>query len=98
MPVGGGQEDLVTDSLHRGDWGNFAVTNNGLYLVDSDAKVGPAIMFYNFQTRRLSPILTFEKDPCPVGPNLAASRDGRTLFYSQVEFENSTVSMVENFQ
>jgi Tol biopolymer transport system component/DNA-binding winged helix-turn-helix (wHTH) protein len=98
MPVGGGQEDLVTDSLHRGDWGNFAVTNNGLYLVDSDAKVGPAIMFYNFQTRRLSPILTFEKDPCPGGPNLAASRDGRTLFYSQVEFENSTVSMVENFQ
>ena len=98
MPVGGGQEDLVTDSLHRGYWGNFAVTNNGLYLVDSDAKVGPAIMFYNFQTRRLSPILTFEKDPCPGGPNLAASRDGRTLFYSQVEFENSTISMAENFQ
>ena len=98
MPVGGGQEDLVTDSLHRGYWGNFAVTDNGLYLVDSDAKGGPAIMFYNFQTRRLSPVLTFERQPVPGGPNLAASRDGRTLLYSQVEFENSTVSMVENFQ
>jgi Tol biopolymer transport system component/DNA-binding winged helix-turn-helix (wHTH) protein len=98
MPAGGGQEDLVTDSLHRGYWGNFAVTDNGLYLVDSDAKGGPAIMFYNFQTRRLSPILTFEKHPVPGSPNLAASRDGRTLFYSQVEFENSTISMVENFQ
>jgi Tol biopolymer transport system component len=98
MPVGGGQEDLVTDSLHRGYWGNFAVTDNGLYLVDSDAKGGPAIMFYNFQTRRLSPILTFEKRPVPGSPNLAASRDGRTLFYSQVEFENSTISMAENLQ
>ena len=98
MPVGGGQEVLVTDSLHLGYWGNFAVTDNGLYLVDADAKGGPALMYYNFQTRRLSPILTFEKDPVTWTPNLAASRDGRTLLYAQVEFENSTISMAENFQ
>jgi Tol biopolymer transport system component len=98
MPVGGGQEVLVTDSLHLGYWGNFAVTDNGLYLVDADAKGAPAIMYYNFQTRRLSPILTFEKGPVPWTPNLAASRDGRTLLYAQVEFANSTISMAENFQ
>jgi Tol biopolymer transport system component/DNA-binding winged helix-turn-helix (wHTH) protein len=98
MPVGGGQEVLVTDSLHLGYWGNFAVTDNGLYLVDADAKGGPAIMYYNFQTQRLSPILTFEKGPVPWTPNLAASRDGRTLLYAQVEFANSTISMAENFQ
>ena len=98
MPVGGGQEVLVTDSLHLGYWGNFAVTDNGLYLVDADAKGGPAIMYYNFQTQRLSPILTFEKTPVTWTPNLAASRDGRTLLYAQVEFENSTISMAENFQ
>jgi hypothetical protein len=55
-------------------------------------------MYYNFQTQRLSPILTFEKGPVPWVPNLAASRDGRTLLYAQVEFENSTISMAENFQ
>jgi Tol biopolymer transport system component/DNA-binding winged helix-turn-helix (wHTH) protein len=98
MPVGGGQEVLVTDSLHVGYWGNFAVTDNGLYLVDADAKNGPAILYYNFQTQRLSPILTFEKGPVPWTPNLAASRDGRTLLYAQVEFANSTISMAENFQ
>jgi Tol biopolymer transport system component/DNA-binding winged helix-turn-helix (wHTH) protein len=98
MSVGGGQEDLVTDSLHLGYWGHFAVTENGLYLVDADAKGGSALMYYNFQTRRLSPILTFEKQPVPWTPNLAASRDGRTLFYAQVEFEDSTISMAENFQ
>jgi Tol biopolymer transport system component/DNA-binding winged helix-turn-helix (wHTH) protein len=98
MPVGGGQEVLVTGSLHLGYWGNFAVTDNSLYLVDADAKGGPALLYYNFQTRRLSPILTFEKNPVPWTPNLAASRDGRTLLYAQVEFENSSISMAENFQ
>jgi hypothetical protein len=98
IPVGGGQEVLVTDSLHLGYWGHFAVTDNGLYLVDADAKGGLTLMYYNFTTRRLSPIMIFEKTPFPWTPNLSASRDGRTLFYAQVEFENSTISMVENFQ
>jgi Tol biopolymer transport system component/DNA-binding winged helix-turn-helix (wHTH) protein len=98
VPAGGGQEERVTDSLHMGYWGHFAVTDNGLYLVDSDAKGGPAIMYYDFQTGRLSPIMTFKQSPSPGFPNLAASRDGRTLFYAQVEFENNMISMVENFQ
>jgi hypothetical protein len=95
--AGGGEEERVTDSLHRGYWGHFAVTDNGLYLVDSDAKGGPAIMYYNFQTNRLSPITTFKQSTTPWFPNLAASRDGRTLFYAQVEFESNMISMVENF-
>ena len=97
VPVGGGQEERVTDSLHLGYWGHFAVTDNGLYLVDSDAKGGAAIMYYNFQTRRLSSVLTFEQSPNPGFPNLAASRDGRTLFYAPIEFQGSMISMVENF-
>jgi Tol biopolymer transport system component len=66
MPVGGDHEERVTDSLHRGYWGHFAVTDNGLYLVDSDAKDGPAIMYYDFQTRRLSSVLTY-KQSLPLG-------------------------------
>jgi Tol biopolymer transport system component/DNA-binding winged helix-turn-helix (wHTH) protein len=98
VQVGGGLEERVTDSLHRGYWGQFAVTDDGLYFVDSDAKGGPAIMYYNFQTRRLSSVLTFKQSPFPWLPNLAASRDGRTLFCAQGDFENSMISMVENFQ
>jgi Tol biopolymer transport system component/DNA-binding winged helix-turn-helix (wHTH) protein len=98
VPAGGGQEERVTDSLHVGYYSHFAVTDHGLYLVDSDAKGGPAIMYYDFQTGRLSPLMTFKQSPSPWFPNLAASRDGRTLFYAQVEFENNMISMVENFQ
>jgi Tol biopolymer transport system component/DNA-binding winged helix-turn-helix (wHTH) protein len=95
--TGGGEEERVTDSLHRGYWGHFAVTENGLYLVDSDAKDGPAIMYYDFQSKRLSPIMTFKQSLAPWFPNLAASRDGRTLLYAQVEFESNMISMVEDF-
>jgi len=98
VPVGGGQEELVTGRLHRGYWGSFAVTDDGLYFVDSDADGGPAVLYYNLQTRQVSRILTLEKYPALWGPNLAASRDGQTLFYAQIEFENSTISMVEHFQ
>jgi Tol biopolymer transport system component/DNA-binding winged helix-turn-helix (wHTH) protein len=98
LPAEGGLEERVTDSLHRGYWGHFAVTDNGLYFVDSDAKGGPALMYYNFQTRRLSSVLAFKQSPFPWLPNLAASRDGRTLFYAQVEFQSNMISMVENFQ
>ena len=55
-------------------------------------------MCYNFQTRRLSSVLTFKQSTFPWLPNLAASRDGRTLFCVQGDFENSMISMVENFQ
>jgi Tol biopolymer transport system component/DNA-binding winged helix-turn-helix (wHTH) protein len=98
IPIGGGREQNVTDALHCGFWGHFAVTDKGLYLLDSDAKGGPAIKYYDFQTRRLSSVFTLKQPPEPWTPNLAASRDGRSLFYVKLEFENNMISMVENFQ
>jgi Tol biopolymer transport system component len=98
MPVGGGQEERITDALHRGSWGYFAVTDKGIYLLDSDAKGGPAIKYCDFQRRRLSPVVTLQHSPITFYPNLAASRDGRTLFYAQAAFEYNNISMVENFQ
>jgi hypothetical protein len=97
MPVGGGEEQRVTDALHRGCWGHFAVTDSGIYLLDSDAAPKPAIMFYNFQTRLLTPVLQLEEDPVPWMANLAASRDGRTVFFALGNWHNS-LTIAENFQ
>jgi Tol biopolymer transport system component/DNA-binding winged helix-turn-helix (wHTH) protein len=96
MPVGGGEEQQVTDSLHKGCWGHFAVTEAGIYLLDSDAAPKPTIMFYNLQTRLLTPVLQLE-DPVPWGANLAASRDGRTVFFAEADWHNS-ITIAENFQ
>jgi Tol biopolymer transport system component/DNA-binding winged helix-turn-helix (wHTH) protein len=98
MPRGGGEEQHITAALHRGYWGHFAVTDSGIYYVDSDAEPGPAVMYYNFQTRRFTPVLTLKQNPVPwTAANLAASRDGRVVFYVQAEFRNSTITMAENF-
>ena len=98
IPVGGGQEVRITDDLHLGSWGNFAVTERGLYFVNSEAKGGAALLYYNFQTRSLSSVVTLKDPPVIFLPNLAASRDGRTLFYARSGFESNMILMVENFQ
>ena len=77
--------------------GVIAVSENGLYVLDSDSKPGPTIMYYDFQTHRFNPVLTLKQDPVAWTANLAASRDGRTLFFTQGEAKSS-ITMVENFQ
>ena len=96
MPVGGGEEQRVTDALHKGCWGYFAVTDAGIYLLDADAPLKPTIMFYSFQTRLLTPVLQLEY-PNPWVANLASSRDGRTVLFAEGVW-HSSLTMAENFQ
>ena len=99
MPVNGGEARRVTDALHFGYWGEFAVTLDGLYLVDSDADPGPVLMYYAFRTRQLKRILNLNGPPkaIPWSANLGVSRDGRTVLIVLATFRNSLV-MAENLQ
>ena len=96
-PVAGEKEQRITDVLHLGFWGHFAVTEAGLYLVNGEAEPGPSIMYYSFQTRRLTPVITLKMDAVSGTANLAASRDGRTVFFAQGEIKSSIV-MAENLR
>jgi Tol biopolymer transport system component len=95
MPVGGGAEERITDALHRGYWGHFAVTETGIYLLDANAAPRPTIMYYSFQTRQLTPVLQLEEHPVPWVANLSASRDGRTLIFTQW-IPQSSIAMAES--
>ena len=99
IPATGGEAQHVTDALHFGYWGEFAVTENGLYLVDSDADPGPASMYYSFRTRQLKRILNLNGQPKAVAwsANLGASRDGRTVLVVLGTFRSSLV-MAENLR
>jgi Tol biopolymer transport system component len=97
MPVGGGAEERITDALHRGYWGHFGVTETGIYLLDANAAPRPTILYYSFQTRQLTPVLQLEEHPNPGMANLSASRDGRTLIFTQW-IPQSSIFMAENFQ
>jgi Tol biopolymer transport system component/DNA-binding winged helix-turn-helix (wHTH) protein len=98
MPASGGIESpVVTGKPQVGYWGHWAVTESGLYLLDADAEPRPTIGFYSFATRRITPVLSLEMKPSPWQPSLSASRDGRTVFYTQSD-PQSVIKMVENFR
>jgi Tol biopolymer transport system component/DNA-binding winged helix-turn-helix (wHTH) protein len=99
IPVTGGEEQRITDALHIGCWGNFAVTEDGIYLVDSDAEPGPSIMYYAFRARHLTRVLTYSAGhyAVPWVSNLGASPDGRTVFFAQGTSKSSIV-LAENLQ
>ena len=99
IPVAGGQavgdkEQHITAALHPSYWGDYAVIDSGLYLVDSEAKPRPTIMYYDFQTRRLTPVLIPKHNFPYWSPSFAASRDGRTMLFVQQE-HRCTIIMVE---
>lgn len=99
VPVTGGEERRVTSAPHLGYWGHFALVEDGLYLVDSDAKPGPSILYYSFRTRNLTTVLTLNKGQraVPWTANLSASRDGLTLFFAQGASKSSIV-LVDHLQ
>jgi hypothetical protein len=94
VPVEGGDELRLTEAPHLGYWGYFAVTETGIYILDSDYKTGPTILFCSFQNHQLTPVMTLSQNPLPWGANLTASRDGRTLLLAQYKI-TSSISMVE---
>ena len=99
IQVAGGEEQRLTQAPHLGYWGYFSVTEHGLYLVDSDAKGGPAVMYYNFQSRQLKQILTLNggQHIFPWTANLGVSRDGRTVVLAQGTSKSSIV-LADNLQ
>jgi len=94
-PASGGMESLVVaDKPQVGYWGHWAVTRTGLYLLNIEADPKPRIEFYDFATRRTSPVLTIEKKSPRLYPSLSATADGRTIYYTQYD-RQSVIKMME---
>lgn len=95
MPVEGGQESLVLDSLEGGRWNNWAVTDRGVFLVSSHTDEGSVLEFFNFATRRVSKITSFKK---PVSSGLSISGDGRSLLFTLVDRAEGDIMLLEGFR
>jgi Tol biopolymer transport system component/DNA-binding winged helix-turn-helix (wHTH) protein len=95
MPAKGGPESLVVaDKPQVGYWGHWAVTQDGLYLLDTDAEPRPTIEFYRFATRRITPVFTLEMQPARQQPSLSATADGRAIYYTQYD-RQSVIKLME---
>jgi Tol biopolymer transport system component len=94
MPVGGGEETMVLDSVHCA--GHWAFWKEGIYLFrPADAKGHSDICLYEFATGKTSKVLTIEK---PISYYIEASPDGRTILYTQMDRAGSDLMLVENFR
>jgi Tol biopolymer transport system component len=95
MPASGGTESLVVAGKPQaGYFGYWAITQTGLYLLNTEAEPGPRIEFYNFATHRTSPVFTLERKPTPMEPSLGATADGKTIYYTQFDSQ-SVIKMME---
>jgi Tol biopolymer transport system component/DNA-binding winged helix-turn-helix (wHTH) protein len=89
VPSQGGAESLVVaDKPQVRYWGHWAVTRTGLYLLDAEAEPRPRIEFYDFQTQRISTVLSLEKRPAWYEAGLSATADGRTIYYNQWDLQS----------
>ena len=88
-------ETLVLGALGTADWGNWALTDRGIYFVRRDA-TGPSIRFYSFATGWSSPVAAL--DAVPEHPSLAVSPDGQTLLYTHIDRNESDILLVEDFR
>ncbi len=98
VPVEGGEEKSVLDLLKAGYWGYWAVVEEGIYLVNPDVDLTPALEFFSFRTGKMARIAVLEKQPRLWTSGLTVSPDGRTILYSQVDQVDSDIMLVENFR
>jgi Tol biopolymer transport system component len=90
---GGAEEAQVLESVYRRA---FAVVNEGIYFIPRPDSAGRcSIQFVNFTTQKIRSIATLDR---PVFYYLSASRDGRSILYSQMDSGGSDLMLVENFK
>jgi hypothetical protein len=90
-PTGGGPGRRVVEDLSSRDWGNWAVTAEGLYFIRR-TEDGPRIVFRPFgsgDTRVVAPI------PKIASPSLEVSPDGQRLLYARIEGADSDLMIAK---
>src|SRR5262245_43155571 len=98
VPVNGGEERLLVEHNNAGYWRLWAVSDKGIYFATANVASQPIIEFYNFKTRRVTPVATLNKPLSRSDPGLTISPDGRSLLFSQLDQSGSDIMLVENFR
>lgn len=99
VPVEGGEETQVLD---HGSYGNWAVLDRGLCLVNINGARAPSLEFFSFTSRRLS---TFGSLPTEFtaraaafsAPAFTVSPSGEWALYEWPDQVESSIEIVENF-
>jgi dipeptidyl aminopeptidase/acylaminoacyl peptidase len=97
MPLNGGEETQVLDQPTAQCWFNWGLVRTEIYFLNVTAKPNGRIEFFEFATRKTTPIFNLEKRPTSLG-GLAVSPDRKSLLFGQSEFDDSNIVLVKNFR
>ena len=96
VPADGGDERLETPMATNASW---APAQHGIYFLDG-VDVGlprGRLRFFDFTTKRLQTLAELHSGV--VFPeDMSVSRDGRTIFYSQMDLPAADINLVEGFR
>lgn len=95
MPIGGGPERRIVAALQPYDWGNWFVTEEGLFYVRRDAS-GPVLVLVHTASGEEEVITPLQR--LPRHPAIALSSDGRELFYTRVDRTDGDILLAEEFK
>ena len=96
IPTNGGPEILVLDQAGAGEWGQWALAENGIYFVNPKTEAGYAVELFSFATQTTTRVVALGKvDEFFSG--LAISPDGRQILYTKQDPLNGDIMLVENF-
>jgi len=101
MPVGGGLEEPFLDVPAANRWGQYALTDGGVYYIRRDGTSTPArfaIFFREFATSKVTRVLELAKLPTAGQRGLSLAPDGRTLLFVQFDARGQDLMLLENFR
>lgn len=96
-PLDGGAPVPVPglETIHH--FRHWTVVDRGIYYLSREQPPW-TVSFYEFATRRITPVLAIPNKPVFGSPGLTVSPDGRSILYSQVDRQGSDVMLLENFE
>jgi Tol biopolymer transport system component/DNA-binding winged helix-turn-helix (wHTH) protein len=94
MAVEGREETKVLDIGGDG-WPNWALSSEGIYFLKWSKSSHPTIQLLSFATGKTHPVLTLEREP---GWGIGVSSNGKSIVFTQDDFAESNLMMVENFR
>jgi hypothetical protein len=98
VPVGGGEEERVLESVRFGYW---TIARSGIYFIDFDVPRDAArpLKFFDFQSRRVNQLGTVESTVnWTYTPGFAISPDGHWVLYTSLESTDADLMLVDNFR
>ena len=94
MAVEGREETKVLDIGGDG-WPNWALGSEGIYFLKWSKSSHPTIQLLSFATGKTHPVLTLDREP---GWGIGVSSNGKSIVFTQDDFAESNLMMVENFR